>query len=45
MDELADIIILLDDTRFAKLKVKILIVGTPTGVLDYFSKTKNLGTC
>lgn len=42
MDELADIIILLDDSRFAKLKVKILIVGTPTGVLDYFSKTKNL---
>ena len=42
MDELADIIILLDDTRFAKLKVKILIVGTPTAVLDYFSKTKNL---
>jgi hypothetical protein len=42
MDELADIIILLDDSRFAKLKVKILIVGTPIGVLDYFSKTKNL---
>ena len=42
MDELADIIILLDDSRFAKLKVKILIVGTPTGVLDYFSRTKNL---
>lgn len=42
MDELADIIILLDDSRFARLKVKILIVGTPTGVLDYFSKTKNL---
>jgi len=42
MDELADIIILLDDASFAKLKVKILIVGTPTGVLDYFSRTKNL---
>ena len=42
MDELADIIILLDDSRFAKLKLKILIVGTPVGVLDYFSKTKNL---
>jgi len=42
MDELADIVILLDDARFAKLKVKILIVGTPTGVLDYFSKTKNM---
>lgn len=42
MDELADIIILLDDVRFSRLNVKILVVGTPTGVLDYFSKTKNL---
>jgi AAA domain len=42
MDELADIIILLDDSKFAKLKVKLLIVGIPTGVLDYFSQTKNL---
>jgi len=42
MDELADIIILLDDQRYAKYKLKFLIVGVPNGVLEYFAKTKNL---
>lgn len=42
MDELADIIILLDDSRFSKLKIKLLIVGVPNGTLEYFAKTKNL---
>lgn len=42
MDELARIILLLDDPRYAATKVKFLIVGTPTGVIEYFSKTKNL---
>ena len=42
MDELADIIILLDDQRYAKYKLKLLIVGVPNGVLEYFAKTKNL---
>ncbi|GGY72000.1 hypothetical protein GCM10011613_16150 [Cellvibrio zantedeschiae] len=41
MDELADIIILLDDSRYAKYKVKFLIVGVPCGVIEYFSKSKN----
>lgn len=42
MDELADIIILLDDPRYARYRLKFLIVGVPNGVLEYFAKTKNL---
>ncbi|WP_369743070.1 ATP-binding protein [Pseudidiomarina sp. PP-1MA] len=41
MEELADIVILLDDTRYAECNVNILIVGVPNGVLHYFSETKN----
>lgn len=41
MDELANIILLLDDTRYSIYKVHFLIVGTPNGVLNYFRKTKN----
>lgn len=44
MCELADILILLDDSRYAKFKVKIVIVGVPNGVLEYFAKTKNLSS-
>lgn len=42
MEELADLIVMLDDSRFAKYRVKLLIVGVPNGVLDYFAKTKNM---
>lgn len=42
MNELADLIILLDDEKYAAYKVKFLIVGVPNGVLEYFSKAKNL---
>jgi hypothetical protein len=42
MDELADILILLDDDRYGKYGIKFLIVGVPNGVLEYFAKTKNL---
>jgi AAA domain len=42
MDELADLIILVDDTRFARFNIKLVIVGVPNGVLDYFAKTKNM---
>lgn len=42
MDELADIIILLDDERYAACNITLLIVGIPNGVLKYFSETKNL---
>lgn len=37
MDELAAIITLLDDTHYAKHQIKILIVGTPSHIKDYFS--------
>lgn len=43
-EELANIITLSDDSRYAKYNIKILIVGVPSGVLEYFSKTKNLPT-
>lgn len=42
MDELADIIILLDDPRYAAARIKLLIVGVPNGVLAYFARTKNM---
>lgn len=42
MDELANIIILLDDEKYARYNVNLLIVGVPSGVLEYFAKTKNL---
>lgn len=42
MDELADIVILLDDSRYAECNINILIVGIPNGVLQYFSQTKNV---
>jgi AAA domain len=44
MNELADIVILCDDKTYASTRVKLLIVGVPNGVLDYFSKTKNLAS-
>jgi hypothetical protein len=42
MDELADIVILLDDSRYSECNINILIVGIPNGVLQYFSQTKNI---
>jgi hypothetical protein len=42
MEELADIVILLDDEQYAKYSIKFLVVGVPNGVLEYFAKTKNL---
>ena len=41
MNELADLIILLDDPRYAAYHVKMLIVGIPHKIRDYFSKTKS----
>lgn len=41
MNELADIIILLDDERYSKHNIKFLLVGVPCGVVEYFSKSKN----
>ncbi|WP_198336711.1 hypothetical protein [Psychrobacter celer] len=42
MNELADIVILLDDTRYSACNINFLIVGIPNGVLKYFSQTKNV---
>lgn len=41
MSELADIIILLDDKRYAECNVNLFIVGVPSGVLQYFRDIKN----
>lgn len=41
MSELADLIILLDDSRYAECNINFLIVGVPNGVLQYFRETKN----
>lgn len=44
LKELADLIILCDDERYAKYRVKILIVGVPNGVKEYFYKTPHHAT-
>jgi hypothetical protein len=44
MDELAQLVILLDDERYSQYAVKLLIVGVPTGVRDYFNHTPNRST-
>lgn len=41
MNELADLIILLDDSKYADCNINFLIVGVPNGVLQYFRETKN----
>ncbi|WP_106803452.1 AAA family ATPase [Pseudomonas sp. S5D5] len=41
MNELANLIILLDDDKFSIFNINFLIVGVPNGVLQYFRKTKN----
>ena len=38
MNELASIIILLDDTRYAHYAVKLLVVGVPSGVKQYLAR-------
>lgn len=44
LKELADLLILCDDERYAKYKVKILIVGVPSRVKEYFYKTPHHAT-
>jgi hypothetical protein len=44
LKELADLLILCDDERYSKYKVKILIVGVPGGVKEYFYKTPHHAT-
>jgi hypothetical protein len=42
MDELGNILLLLDDERYAKYKIKILIVGVPANVIEYYQNIENL---
>lgn len=44
MNELANLIVLLDDERYADYRIKMLIVGVPFGVRDYFNRTRNRAT-
>ncbi|HEY0377350.1 MAG TPA: AAA family ATPase [Pyrinomonadaceae bacterium] len=39
MSELASVITLLDDKRYAQFAIKLLIVGVPSGVKEYFLAT------
>ena len=41
MNELASILILLDDNKYAKYNIKFLLVGTPNNVVEYFNHTIN----
>lgn len=41
MNELADLVILLDDQRYAVFNVKLLVVGIPGDVREYFNRTPN----
>jgi Cdc6-like AAA superfamily ATPase len=42
MAELSDIILLLDDSRYAPYHVNFLIVGLPLDIFEYFNKAKNM---
>lgn len=42
MTELGNIILLLDDARYAKYGIKLLIVGVPANIIEYYQKIENL---
>ncbi|MCI1009913.1 ATP-binding protein [Pseudomonas oryzihabitans] len=44
MRELANIILLLDDSRYAKFNIKFLLVGVPRDITTYFSKLENMSS-
>lgn len=44
LKELANLLILCDDERYARYKVKILIVGVPSDVEEYYYKTPHHST-
>lgn len=44
LKEMADLLILCDDARYAKYKVNILIVGVPGGLKEYYYKTPHRST-
>jgi len=42
MSELANILLLLDDPRYAKHNAKFILIGTPADIVEYYQKTENL---
>lgn len=44
MEELGNIILLLDDPDYAKYQIKILLVGVPADVVEYYQRIGNLET-
>jgi hypothetical protein len=44
MEELGNIILLLDDPDYAKHRIKLLIVGVPAEIVEYYQKIENLET-
>lgn len=44
MEELGNIILLLDDPDYAKFQIKILLVGVPADVVEYYQRIDNLET-
>lgn len=44
MEELGNIILLLDDPDYAKCGVKILIIGVPSDIVEYYQKIENMET-
>lgn len=44
LKELADLIILCDDDRYSQYAVKILIVGVPAGIKEYYYRTPHHAT-
>jgi hypothetical protein len=44
MEELGNIILLLDDPDYAQYRIKILIVGVPAEIVEYYQRIENLET-
>ena len=44
MKELADYLILLDDPEYAKFGVRVILVGVPSGIRDYFRSVTNMAS-
>ncbi|MCK9296568.1 MAG: ATP-binding protein [Desulfobulbaceae bacterium] len=42
MSELGNIILLLDDERYARHTIKIVLIGVPANIIDYYQKIENL---
>jgi hypothetical protein len=42
MEELGNIILLLDDPDYAEYDIKLLIVGVPSAVIEYYERIENL---